>query len=242
MLTMFVPSSYEAHDLIKMLAGKRRSAIGAAGVYTGKIEGADVRIAVCGMGQPHSARRIEAVLEKFASETEPVFLVGFAGGLDTNLKREDLVYLAGDVAGAEVSVLEASRVSGIGIQKIFSVFTSEIVIDTPATKIEALEKFGAPIVDMETGPFLELLKKHNRAGAVIRVISDDAEDIFPADLFAHGYDFAAGKDTPFRMAWHLARHPGDVLRLRKFVAPLPACRARLSAFVRATVRAASGAA
>ncbi len=234
MLTIFVPSAYEAADFIKSLSKKRSGRVGLARYYEGNFAGVETRVVICGMGQPHSALRIEAALEKFsaAGETAPVLLAGTGGGLDPSLKREDIVYLLGDIAGAEPAILEAAAATKIPARKIFSVFTSEIVVDTPAAKLVALEKFGAPIVDMETGPFLELTKKYNRTAAVIRVISDDFDEIFPGDLLGYGYDFSTGKDTPFRFVWHMARHPGDILRLRKFLAPLPACRARLTEFVR----------
>ena len=234
MLTLFVPSSYEAAVFRRALVSAQKTRIGAAPVWTGKLENVPVRLVECGMGQPHSARRIAAVLRAFPGEQEPVWLAGFGGGLDPALARYDMVYLAGD-AVAEEPILAAQR--KIPARKIEKIYTSDVVVDTEARKVAAFQATGAPIVDMETGPFLELAKETGRPAAVLRVISDDVAEEFPADLIGHSYDFAKGKDTPGRLAWRLATHPGDILRLKKFLAPLPEARVRLLAFVQEVLHA-----
>ncbi len=234
MLTLFVPSSYEVAVFRRALTEMQKTRLGAAPGWTGKLENVPVRVVECGMGQPHSALRIEAVLRACAEEKEPVWLAGFGGGLDPALARYDMVYLAGDAA-AEKPILAAQR--KIPARKIDKIYTSDVVVDTEAKKIAAFQATGAPIVDMETGPFLELAKEHGRPAAVLRVISDDVAEEFPADLIGHSYDFAQGKDTPGRLAWRLATHPGDIWRLKKFLAPLPEARVRLLAFVREVLRA-----
>ena len=229
MLTLFVPSSYEVAVFRRALTDVRKMRIGVAPVAEGKLQGVPVRLVECGMGQPHSALRIEAVLREVAGEKEPIWLAGFGGGLDPSLARYDMVYLVGDAA-AEKPILAAQR--KIPARKIEKIYTSEVVVDTEAKKVAAFQATGAPIVDMETGPFLELAEKYDRTAAVLRVISDDVAEEFPADLIGHSYDFAKGKDTPGRLAWRLATHPRDILRLKKFLAPLPEARVRLLAFVR----------
>ncbi|MDR1817945.1 MAG: hypothetical protein LBR07_07250 [Puniceicoccales bacterium] len=251
MLTLFIPSAYEAAGFVDELkrgrgAPFRREKIAGVPVFTGGLKGVPARVAVCGMGQPHSALRIGAVLDALAplNETDPVWLAGFGGGLDPSLKRYDMVWLDGGTgdgnpAGVETDasapVRAASAATGVPARRISKIFTSEVVVDTPERKVAAFKETGAEIVDMETAPFLALLAKHRRTGAVVRVISDDATEEFPADLIGHTYDFAKGRGTPFRLAWRLLTHPRDIGRMRHFLAPLPAARERLLEFVRAGV-------
>ncbi|MDR1498273.1 MAG: hypothetical protein LBS59_07705 [Puniceicoccales bacterium] len=236
MLTIFIPSRYESVDFLRALKGTRKSRIGDAPVFTGEFGGKPARIAICGMGQVHCARRIAAVLEATAplNETEPVWLVGFGGGLDPSLKRLDIVYLLGNAPGAEAPILAASAaLPAVQTRRAEKIYTSEVVVDTEEKKNAAFLATGAPIVDMETGPFLELLTKHGRTGAVIRVISDDVSEEFPADLIGWSHDFERGRDTPVRLAWYLLTHPADLVRMRRFLAPLPNARRRLLEFVTA---------
>jgi purine-nucleoside phosphorylase len=251
MLTLFIPSRYEAADFLRALVGSQKTHVGDTPVFTGKLFGKTlVRVAVCGMGQPHSARRIKAVLAAVAplGEREPVWLAGFGGGLDPALKHNDIVWLDGGVGAGNAAAIEtaasapiraAAAATGATTRRIEKIYTSEVVVDTPAKKVAAFQETGAGIVDMETAPFLALLVGHQRAGAVIRVISDDVSEEFPADLIGHSYDFAQGRDTPFRLAWRLATHWGDIARMRRFLAPLPEARRRLLAFVTAAAESIS---
>ncbi|MDR2862735.1 MAG: hypothetical protein LBV54_02485 [Puniceicoccales bacterium] len=221
MLTLFIPSNYEAAVFRRALASAVKTRIGDAPVFTGKLAGVPVRLVICGMGQPHSARRINEVLASLQGEAGPIWLAGFGGGLDPSLKRYELVYLSGDEsAEAQVHAVMAE----LPARRIDKIYTSEEVVDTEAKKVAAFHATGAAIVDMETGPFLELSKKYGRPGLVIRVISDEVSEEFPADLIGHSYDFARGRDTPVRLAWRLLTHPGDIVRLKRFLAPLPEAR------------------
>jgi nucleoside phosphorylase len=255
MLTLFIPSAYEAADFRRALANPCKTHIGDTTVFTGTLEGVPLRLAVCGMGQPHSARRIAAVLEAIAPlrETDLVWLAGFGGGLDPSLKRYDIVWLDGtaeDEAAATgpathpatlAPISAAIAATGASARRIEKIYTSEVVVDTPEKKAAAFRETAAAIVDMETAPFLELLKKHNRQGAVIRVISDDVSEEFPADLIGRSYDFAKGRTTPFRLAWHLFTHPSDIGRMRRSLAPLPEARRHLLRFIAAAVKSTASA-
>ena len=235
MQTIFIPSDYEAVDFLRALTQKKKTRLSGVPVFTGRLGDVPVRIAICGMGQPHSARRIRAVLNVLRplGETAPVWLIGFGGGLDPSLKRYDLVWLPGDdspAAAAPILAAASDFPPGV-VRKIHSVHTSEIVLDTEDKKRRAFAETGASIVDMETDPFLSLLREFGRKGAVLRVISDDVSHEFPADIIGNSYDFAKGENTPFRFAWHLLTHPGNIFRLRRFLAPLPEARQQLLAFV-----------
>lgn len=232
MITLFVPSSYEAIVFRRALAGVRKTYIGDTPLFTGTLASVPLRLAICGMGQPHSARRMDAVLARLpapaAPGQDPVWLAGFAGGLDPSLKRYDMVYLPGsDDACPPIH----ATLTTIPARRIDRIYTSGVVVDTEEKKIAAFHSTGAPIVDMESAPFLQLLKKYGRTGAVIRVISDDVTEEFPADLIGLGYDFAKGRNTHARLIWHLLTHWADISRMRRFLEPLPKARRHLLDFV-----------
>jgi nucleoside phosphorylase len=235
MLTLFIPSNYEAAVFKRALENGRKVRVGGVVAREGRLCGVPVRLVVCGMGPVHSARRVEAVLAAVASSGAlgPVWLAGFGGGLDPGLERYAIVYLAGDAAVASA----IGRVpSTLPPRRIETILTSGVVVDTPEKKRAAFRDMGAPIVDMETGPFLALAGKYQCQWAVIRIVSDEVSEEFPADLIASSHDFVRGRDTPLRLAWRLLTHPRDVGRLRKFLAPLPEARRRLLAFVAAAAR------
>ncbi|MDR2512682.1 MAG: hypothetical protein LBD01_02645 [Puniceicoccales bacterium] len=238
MITLFVPSNYEAAVFRDALANTRKTSIGDTPIFTGTLASVPLRLVVCGMGQPHSARRIDSVLATLppltSSRQDPVWLAGFAGGLDPSLKRYDMVYLLGDEEAAPPIQATLATIPARCIDRIY---TAEVVVDTEEKKVAAFHASGAPIVDMETAPFLQLLKKHGRSGAVIRVISDDVSEEFPADLIGHGYDFAKGRNTHMRLVWHLLTHWADIARMRRFLAPLPKARRHLLDFVTCAAQA-----
>ncbi|MDR0536070.1 MAG: hypothetical protein LBG65_06980 [Puniceicoccales bacterium] len=234
MFTVFIPSAFEAEATLRRLAGRRKCLVEGAPVWSGWLGGRPARVCVCGMGRKHSARRIRAVLEALRplEETDPVWLAGFGGGLDPSLARNALVLLASNEsagASAHVRALERAEArNGMTLRHIACVHTADEVLDTEEKKRAAFERTGAPIVDMESGPFLDLLREFGRNGAVLRVISDDVSEEFPADLIGNAYDFERGRDTPVRFAWHLLTHPGDISRLYRFLSPLGPVRLRLA--------------
>lgn len=235
MLTLFIPSNYEAAVFKRALVGAQKVSVGGVAAREGFLRGVPVRLVVCGMGPVHSARRVEAVLAALAARggVGPVWLAGFGGGLDPELARYAIVCLSEDDAVASA----VCRVPATPPpRRIKSIHTSESVVDTPEKKRAAFHATGAPIVDMETGPFLALAKKYRCPGAVIRIISDDVSEEFPADLIGCSHDFVRGRDTPLRLAWRLLTHPRDVGRLRQFLAPLPEARRRLLDFVSAAAQ------
>lgn len=97
------------------------------------------------------------------SELRCILMVGLAGGLDPSLQIGDLVI---DEQSTFATELKAVR---------GSIYTSKILMATPAEKAACRESSGAVAVDMENQPVREWAAKMNVPFLGIRAISDRAD-------------------------------------------------------------------
>lgn len=206
MIGVLFPSKYEAVDFLAQLHNAMNYRMERGFPCTiGELGRKTVSVGIIGMGRPHAARRTELFIEKV--EPKVLFLAGFAGGLDPALRRGD-VHVTKDPA---------------------TIYTSEGLISTAAQKREVFEQSGCAIVDMESADIAAVAAAKELALTIVRAVSDAAADGIPSRLLSMGYDQQRGRETPLRMAVHLATHWGDIGRLKHFLAPLPAVRKTLTA-------------
>lgn len=206
MIGVLFPSSYEAVDFIAGLSNAMRYRMERGFPCTiGELGRKSVSVGIIGMGRPHAARRAELFIEKV--EPKVLYLAGFAGGLNPELKRGD-VHVARDVA---------------------TIHTADQIICTAAQKHAIFMQNGCEIVDMESADIAALAAARGLPLTIVRAVSDTAADDVPAALLAKGYDQQRGRETPLRMAAHLATHWGDIGQLKRFLSPLPPVRKALAA-------------
>lgn len=208
MIGVLFPSKYEAAEFLKALGNAMAYRMERGFPCTiGELGRRTVSVGIIGMGQPHASRRAKLFLEKV--EPKVLYLAGFAGGLNPVLGR------------GQVRVVSAADAPSV-------IHTTDGLVQTPEQKRECFERSGCDIVDMESAHIIAVAAAAGVPLTIVRAVSDTAADSVPGKLLANGYDQQRGRETPLRMAAHLATHWGDIGRLGAFLKPLPQVRAELT--------------
>lgn len=217
MIGVLFPSKYEAVDFLAHLNNAMTYRMERGFPCTiGELERKTVSVGIIGMGRPHAARRAELFIDKVEPKT--LYLAGFAGGLNPGLQR------------GSVHITD----------KVQTIHTAEELVGTPEAKRALHAASGCDIVDMESADIAALAAAKSIPLKIVRIVSDSAEEAVPAELLAKGYDQQRGRQTPLRMAAHLATHWADIGRLRRFLAPLPQVRKELAAALLAEITGKQG--
>lgn len=163
------------------------------------------RVILTGMGQGNARRSVAAALE--AERPGLVLSCGYAGGLNPSLALGQVVFDTDEVSGLKESLQELGAVPG-------RFHCGERIVATALEKRALRESSGADAVEMESGAIRGLCRERGVPAATIRVISDVADEDLPMD-----FNQLAGADQNLsyaRLAVHLARSPGLMLRLLRF--------------------------
>ena len=161
----------------------------------------DVRILITGIG----ARNAEAALRKFFETNLPkqVFTCGFAGGLNPELEIGDVVFMTGYPALEEkLAEADARLATFVSVPRIAI---------TVAEKQRLRAENGADVVEMESGAILEVCRERRIPCAMVRAISDTADEDLPLDfnkLSKPDLSLHNGK-----LAWAIARAPWKIYAL-----------------------------
>ena len=158
----------------------------------------DVAILITGIG----ARNAEAAVRKFFKESVPkqVFTCGFAGGLNPELQGGDVVFMTGYPALEEKLADTDATLADF--------FTSPRIATTVAEKKKLRAETGADVVEMESGAILEVCRERRIPCAMVRVISDTADEDLPLDfnqLSKPDMNLHYGK-----LAWAITKSPGKI--------------------------------
>jgi len=211
MVLILIPTRFEAGSILNIVQGRQKRRLAGLSVWEGRLGDKPVAVGLCRVALPLAAKAAEQLLAHY--EPTHVLLAGFAGGLDPALRR-------GDVIEVEASALASTIATVPG------------VVATVEEKTRLWQETGCRIVEMEASGVAAVASDHGLPLTVLRVISDAAAEAIPSDTLRHGYDIAAGRETPLRMARHLAAHPRAIGALKPFLAGLRPCRERLAEAVR----------
>jgi adenosylhomocysteine nucleosidase len=150
---------------------------------------------VCGGVGPEAARRAaEAILSVY--EPEVVYSAGFAGALESRLKVGDLVQ--------PQWVINASDSSRVNVDAGDGVLVSFGAVASPTQKAKLHDSFGAQAVDMEAAAVGRAAELRGVRFAVVKVISDESDFVFPPIERFVGSD---GRFLEGRFAWFAALRP-----------------------------------
>ncbi|MEI9866036.1 MAG: hypothetical protein WDN00_16085 [Limisphaerales bacterium] len=161
----------------------------------------DVAILITGIG----AKNAEAAVRKFLVENTPkqVLTCGFAGGLNPELQGGDVVFMTGYPA------LEEKLTAADAMLADF--FTSTRIATTVAEKKKLRGETGADVVEMESGAILQVCRERRIPCAMVRAISDTADEDLPLDfnkLSKPDMNLHYGK-----LAWAIIRAPWKISAL-----------------------------
>ena len=166
----------------------------------------DVDILITGIG----ARNAETSLRRFLAKRLPklVLTCGFAGGLNPELESGDVVFMTGYPA-LEQRLVDADA-------KLANFFSAPRIATTVAEKKQLRAETGADVVEMESGAILAVCRESQIPCAMVRVISDTADEDLPLDFNALSkpdMNLDNGK-----LAWAIAKAPwkiGALMQLHK---------------------------
>lgn len=226
-MVFLIPSAFESKAVLEELSQSRMTRDeGGARWHSGLWEGIPVVVGEIGMGSPHAARRAAVVLDQ-ADPGSPVVLAGFGGALQDGWSLGQIALHA-----PHCQALDPELIRRLPPHQQVRIHTAHEVVATPEQKRSLFERTGCPVVDMETDDVEAVCRDRGRHLLTVRAISDTVHDAVPTDLLSRSYDQDQGRYTPVKLAGHLTRHPFGVRRLTRFIAPLPAVRTQMTAFLK----------
>ncbi len=189
--------------------------------------GPGVRVVETGMGPAQAARALDAALA--VGGVAEVWSCGFAGGLRSGLRMGDVVFAT--MAGPDSPLRRQLRDAG-AVEGRFA--TVARVLVTAAEKRTCHAETGADAVEMESGVILARCGARGLPCAVIRVISDEADEDLPLDFnrfLTADHELRWG-----RLARALVLAPGTLVALRVFQRRLRQAAERLAGVLAEVLR------
>jgi len=154
-------------------------------VREGGLAGRAVALVLSGPGRSAAAKATEALIE--GHHPQWVISTGFAGGLDANLRRNDilmadhLVDTSGNRLQLDLKINPAALavVPGVHVGRLL---TADRLIRLPNEKRSLGAQYDAKAVDMETFAVAEVCRRRQTRFLSVRVISDAVDDELPKDI------------------------------------------------------------
>ncbi|MBI3880256.1 MAG: hypothetical protein HY301_09355 [Verrucomicrobia bacterium] len=168
----------------------------------------DVHVLITGMGRTNATRALRGALG--ARRAALVVSAGFAGGLDPQLAR-------GTVIGETDDAALQPHLAGARVRLVRFTCADRIAI-TAGEKRALRSATGAEAVEMESEAIRRVCAEEKIPCAVLRIISDAADDDLPLDFNA-----LAGPDLGMdygKLFATLVRSPGRLRRLMRFASQL----------------------
>lgn len=160
---------------------------------------AGVTVHLCGMGPAAARRWIGGVLA--GPRPAGVLSGGFAGGLDPALRLGDVLAEAGDWPELGPKLAAAGA-------RAARFATEARVAVTAADKAAVRARTGADAVEMESGVIVSACRAAGVPAAIVRAVSDTADDDLPLDFNA--LLTPAGRLSLPRLALAVAARPGRI--------------------------------
>jgi adenosylhomocysteine nucleosidase len=164
----------------------------------------DVRILVTGMGAVVAEEKFRAALK--TRKPDLVLSCGFCGGLNPNHASATVIGDSDSAAEVLAHFAETSIASG-------RFHTSKRVATTVSEKSELFRETGCDAVEMESGAIKAVCDAESIPVAIIRVISDTANDDLPIDF--NKLMNSKGGIQFGRLALELAKRPRLISKMMK---------------------------
>ncbi len=172
----------EAGHLIDRLSHVRRYTSRSLTVVEGELEGRLVVVLASGVGRESARRGVEHLID--GHRPRWIVSAGYAGALDPDLNRNDLVAPRAlvDDAGAEI-VLDSSPFEAVPTVRIISrLLLVDRVIGDASEKAELRRRHQSDAIDMETFAAAEVARARRVPFLSLRVVSDDARTDLPPEI------------------------------------------------------------
>lgn len=162
---------------VRTYAGPRLTVI--EGEHAGKV----VTLAISGPGRKAARRSAELLID--GHRPRWLLTVGFAGALDPELRRNDIL-MTREVVDPEGHEFRIDLHLGpeAHSQRVFDgrLATVDTIVRTAAEKSALRHRTGASAVDMETSAVVEICQARSLRFLSVRVISDEANRDLPPEI------------------------------------------------------------
>lgn len=175
--------SVEVGFLMDRMTKVRKYAGPKYSVIEGECAGKVIALIVAGMGREAARRGAQLLLD--GHRPRWIVSAGFAGALDPELRRNDVVMasevidLEGQRFAIDVGVPKESRGPQVRSGRLLTV---DAIVRTAAEKAEIRARLGADLVDMETSGVASLCSERSVRFLSIRVVSDEAGVDLPPEV------------------------------------------------------------
>ncbi len=163
----------------------------------------EVKVCISEMGKNNAQKCIKQILAN--DKPEIVFTCGFAGALNPALKLNTIVYSAPDKLKPVLNSLG-------GVEAKF--YCSNHVIHSASEKLKLYQSTNADAVEMESGVICDICSQHNVLCAIIRVISDTANEDLPMNFNEITND--DGKIIYAKLISEILKQPSIIPQLMQF--------------------------
>jgi adenosylhomocysteine nucleosidase len=154
-------------------------------IRTGGLDGRGIAVAISGHGQERAARAAEALIA--GHHPRWVISAGFAGGLQQELNRGDIV-MGSSIAGLQGERLsidlrltegEGQVARGVHVGRLLTV---DRIIRKAGEKRSLGQQFDAIAVDMESLAVAQVCQREKQRFLALRAITDTVDDELPRDV------------------------------------------------------------
>ncbi len=175
----------EAGGTIDLISASRQLRGDGIHVTTGQLAGRQVAVARVGMGPSRAASGTTALVDGHAPAS--IVSVGFAGGLQPQLRRGDIMMVdeVVDQAGHAFATrldIDAEQVKQQPALHVGRLLTVDRLICKPDEKRSLGEETGAVAVDMETVAVAGVCAQRGVPLVAVRIISDAMDEALPREL------------------------------------------------------------
>jgi adenosylhomocysteine nucleosidase len=186
-----------------------RSSLGDLDIYRGPFCGADVVATVTSMGIEAATEVTERLLDRY--DADEVLVIGIAGGIGPGVRIGDLVVPTAVIHGTTGKEYQPSPLAGLEPSGKM-VTTDGLVVDED--RQAGFVARGAFAADMETAAIAEVCERRGCRWAVVRAISDRANDDHVDDAL-FGLANPDGSGNPAAVARFVLTRPWRIPQLVK---------------------------
>ena len=224
MICYAFPLAHEAKQILQRCTEKEQFSIDNLHCTLANFRNRRVLIALIGMGPAMAGENIKRVFQYF--RPKGLILAGYGGGLVPQLKVGQVV-ISTNYSSPEI-IPFLRLLSGFD----FATFcTTDEIVGTPERRTWYARNKHHEVVDMETAAVAEVVHSRLVPFTVVRVISDDFQQVLPLGALAAGLNAETGRPTPVRLLSYLATHPGEIAPFWTFVSNLSLARNNLTRFL-----------
>jgi adenosylhomocysteine nucleosidase len=204
----------ESRDFLRSVRVTERSGRGVGSMIRGTVADVPVVVWHIGVGRERAAREAARLLA--AAKPDVVICAGYGGALVAEMQLGEIVI---DARGAKLEGRFNARAGKI--------FTAANVAESVAEKQRLGHETGALAVDMETAVVAEVCEPAGIPVIGVRAISDRMEEAVPVPM-DYWFDLERQRPRVLALLGFLARNPGRIAPVARFVRGLAPARAALA--------------